>query len=352
MLEVTKNPERWEEPMRMYAGIDLHSNNNYVAILDEGLKQVLCRRSRNDLDQVLGILEPYRDDIEAVAVESTFNWYWLVDGLMAAGYEMRLVNTTSAKNYDQMKYTDDRHDARWIAKMLALGILPEGYITPPEERGVRDLLRRRAFVVQKRTAFLLSMKTIYARSTGKQIATDEMQRWNRDDVFRVMGDEMVAESLASMLPIVHAMSREVHRIESRVLAECKVRDEFRLLMTVPGIGKVLTLTIMLETGDIRRFAKVGNYASYCRCVSSENRSNNKKKGAGNPKNGNKYLSWAFAEAAQYVTRYEPLARKYYDRKCSRSHVMVARRALANKLSRACFYILRDQVAFDRTKIFA
>jgi transposase len=336
----------------MYGGIDLHSNNNYVAILDEDLNQVLCRRAKNELDQVLRLFEPHRKDIVTLAVESTYNWYWLVDGLKEARYDVRLVNTTAAKSYEQLKYTDDRHDARWIAKMQVLGILPEGYITPPKERGVRDLLRRRLFNVQKRTAYLLSAKTIYARTTGKQISTAEIQRWDRDALGVLIADDMVVESLATMLPIIGAMNREIRKIEKRVLAECKLRKEFRLLRTVPGIGEVLALTIMLETGDISRFAKVGNYASYCRCVSSEKRSNLKKKGEGNRKNGNKYLSWAYAEAAQHITIWDPLAKSYYDRKRSRSHPMVARRALANKLSRACFYIMKDQVPFDHGKIFS
>lgn len=337
--------------MKMYGGIDLHSTNSYVAILDEALGQVLCRRVGNELGQVLGLLEPYRSEIVSLAVESTYNWYWLVDGLKDAGYGVRLVNTTAAKNYEQLKYTDDRHDARWIAKMQVLGILPEGYIMPPEERGVRDLLRQRLFIVQKRTSFLLSAQTIYSRATGKSISTDDIRRWNRESVEALISDEMVVESLVTKLPIIKAMNRQVREIEKRVLAECKLRKEFRLLCTVPGIGKVLALTIMLETGEITRFAKVGNYASYCRCVSSKRLSNQKKKGEGNRKNGNKYLSWAFAEAAHHITIYDPMARKYYDRKRSRSHAMVARRALANKLSRACFYILRDQVPFEPRKLF-
>jgi transposase len=168
----------------------------------------------------------------------------------------------------------------------------------------------------------------------------------------LISDEMVVESLVTKLPIIKAMNRQVQEIEKRVLAECKLRKEFRLLCTVPGIGKVLALTIMLETGEITRFAKVGNYASYCRCVSSERRSNQKKKGEGNRKNGNKYLSWAFAEAAHHITSHDPMAKRYYDRKRARSHPMVARRALANKLSRACFYILRDQVPFESRRIFS
>jgi hypothetical protein len=156
--------------MELHCGIDLHSNNNFVAIQSGSLGDVTWRRLRNDLGQVLGFLEPYRKDIVGVAVESTYNWYWLVDGLTEAGYDVRLVNTTKAADYEEMKYTDDKHDARWIARLMALGILPEGYIAPPEERGLRDLLRRRTFFVQKRTAHLLSIRNAFERSPGNALA--------------------------------------------------------------------------------------------------------------------------------------------------------------------------------------
>ena len=337
--------------MRMYCGIDLHSNNNYVAILDERLEEVGCRRLRNDLEQVKRYLEPHRSELVAVAVESTYNWYWLVDGLNEVGYDMRLVNTTKASDYSGMKYTDDRHDARWIARLLALGILPEGYIVPPEERGVRDLLRRRSFLVQKRTAHLLSMRTSFERSTGRRVSVNEIQGWNTETVHSLIDDPYVAESIAVVLPVVRVLNAQIKGAEKRVLEKGKLRDEFRLLHTAPGIGDVLALTIMCETGDINRFPKVGNYASYCRCVRSVRKSNYKKKGAGNRKNGNKYLSWAYSEAAHHAIRCEPLAKRYHDRKKSRSHHMVASRALANKMARACYFVLRDKVPFDSSRTF-
>lgn len=338
--------------MAMYCGIDLHSNNNYVAILDGDLGDVACRRLHNDLEQLKKFLEPHRDELVAVAVESTYNWYWLADGLKKAGYDMRLVNTTKASDYSKLKYTDDRHDARWIARLLALGILPEGYIVPPEERGVRDLLRRRAFFVQKRTAHLLSLRTYFERSTGRQVPSDEIQTWDSETVHKLIDDRFVAESIAMVLPVVRLFTAQIKAIEKIALAEGKLRDEFQLLRTAPGIGVVLGLTIMCETSDIKRFPKVGNYSSYCRCVKSEFKSNYKKKGVGNRKNGNKYLSWAYAEAAHHAVRYEPRAKRYHARKSARSHPMVAWRALSNKLARGCYFVLRDQVPFDPTRAFS
>ena len=335
----------------MYCGIDLHSNNNYVAIQDGRHEDVVCRRLCNDLGKVLGFLEPYRQELEAIAVESTFNWYWLVDGLKGAGYDVRLVNTTKASDYSGMKYTDDRHDARWIAHLLALGILPEGYIMPPEERGLRDLLRRRSFLVQQRTSLYLSIKSIFARSKCQKVTAQEIRSWDSESVLRMFDDPHVAQSVAAMLPVVRVVTAQIKGIERIALQTGKLRDGFRLLRTAPGIGEVLALSIMCETGDISRFRKVGDYGSYCRCVKSEKYSNSKIKGKGNRKNGNKHLSWAYSEAAHHAKKYEPLAKRYFDRKRLRSHPMVAARALANKMARACYHVMRDQVPFDPSRTF-
>jgi transposase len=139
----------------------------------------------------------------------------------------------------------------------------------------------------------------------------------------------------------------------RVLKErIKLKPAYRYLLTVSGIGPILALTIMLETGDIRRFAQVEHFASYCRCVGSEKLSNGKRKVSGNTKNGNKYLSWAFVEAANFAIRFEPLIVRYYQRKKAKTHHMVAIKAVAHKLARACYYVMRDEVPFDVNRAFA
>jgi hypothetical protein len=144
-----------ESEMKLYGGIDLHSNNNVIALLDEVDEVVYQRRLGNDLSYILSRLAPYKETIQELAVESTFNWYWLVDGLMEAGYKVYLVNTAAVKRYEGLKYSDDHSDARWLAHLLRLGILPEGYIYPKEGRAVRDLLRKRGQLVQLRTTNIL-----------------------------------------------------------------------------------------------------------------------------------------------------------------------------------------------------
>lgn len=122
-------------------------------------------------------------------------------------------------------------------------------------------------------------------------------------------------------------------------------------MTVPGIGKTLSFTISLETGPIERFGSPGCYASYCRCVPSSYWSNDKKKGEGNSKNGNKYLSWAYAEAANFCIRYCEEAKRYYQRKKAKTNVPKAYRAVSNKLAKACYFLMRDETEFDAKRLF-
>jgi transposase len=145
---------------------------------------------------------------------------------------------------------------------------------------------------------------------------------------------------------------QIKEIEDTVRQQGQAWPAYGLLQSVVGIGPTLALTIMLETGDIHRFATVGQFASYCRCVRTERLSNGRRKGRGNPKNGNKYLSWAFVEAAHFAIRYDGRIRQFYKRKEARTHPLVALKAVAHKLARACYHILRDQAPFDVTRAFA
>src|ERR1051326_266322 len=162
--------------MRLYGAIDLHSNNSFAVVLDEKDHVVYQKRCPNDLAVILRELSPSKSRIQGIAVESTFNWYWLVDGLMEAGYKVHLVNTTAVQQYNGLKYTDDEHDARWLAHLLRLGILPEGYIYPKEERAVRDLLRKRTQLVRQRTTQILSIQNLISRNTGQSLRGDTIKQ--------------------------------------------------------------------------------------------------------------------------------------------------------------------------------
>ena len=338
--------------MKLYGGIDLHANNSVVAILDEQDHKVYQKRLRNDLEEILLQLAPYQPELEGLVVESTYNWYWLVDGLMEAGYHVHLANTTAIQQYSGLKYTDAQTDARWLAHMLRIGVLKEGYIYPKAERAVRDLLRKRSQLVRQKTANLLSIQNLVTRNTGTALSGNRIKQLTPDEVAELLPQAELALAVQSNLAVMQCLEDQIRQIERVVTRQVKLKPAFQPLLPVSGIGQTLGLTIMLETGEIGRFASVGHFASYCRCVTSKRVSNGKRKGQGNPKNGNKYLAWAFVEAAHFAIRFHPQIRRFYQRKQANTKELVALKAVAHKLARACYYILRDQVPFDVNKAFA
>jgi len=337
--------------MRTYAGIDLHSSNCYLAVIDEQQRRLFSKRLPNSLDHILAALQPFKDELAGVVVESTYNWYWLVDGLQEKGYRMHLANPSAIRQYEGLKHTDDQWDAFWLAQLLLLGILPQGYIYPKAERPTRDLLRRRLLFVRHRTAHVLSLQSMVERCCGRRISVNEIKKMTPQEAAALFSDPQLGLTARFQVETIGFLSQQIRSIEKAVLPQVKLRPEFVILLAIPGIGKILALTIMLEVGDIRRFAKAGNYASYCRCVKSQKLSDTKKKGEGNRKNGNRYLSWAYVEAANFAVRYSPRAKAFHQRKCAKTKKVVAIKALANKLARASFYILRDQSAFDEKRLY-
>jgi transposase len=337
--------------MKLYGAIDLHSTNSVTVLLDEEDRVVYQKRLPNDLAMIHKELSIYEGRVEGIVVESTYNWYWLVDGLMEQGYRVHLANTAAIQQYEGLKYTNDHSDARWLAHLLRLGVLPEGHIYPRAERPVRDLLRKRGQLVRQRTMNLLSIQNLLTRNTGTSLKANLIKGLDVQQVDQLLPDSDLALAVKANVAMMSSAAEQIEVLEKRITELVKLRPPFRFLKTVPGIGEILALTIMLETGDIRRFATVGNYASYCRCVGSQKVSNGKNKGKGNTKNGNKYLAWAYVEAANFAIRPNTLIKNYYQRKKAKSKTVIAIKAVAHKLCRACYYIMRDQVVFDMTKGF-
>lgn len=292
-----------------------------------------------------------RGGLSGVVVESTFNWYWLVDGLQEEGYRVHLANPSAIRQYEGIKHTDDQWDAFWLAQLLLLGILPEGYIYPRAERSTRDLLRRRLLFVRQRTAHILSLQSMVYRCSGQRISVNQIKQLTPTDATALFSDIQLGFTARCHVETIGFLTQQIRSIEKAVLPKVALRPEFEIMLTMPGIGRILGLTIMLEVGDIRRFEAPDNFASYCRCVKSQKISNAKKKGEGNRKNGNRYLAWAYVEAATFAVRYSPRAKAFHQRKRAKTNNAIATKALANKLARASFYMMRDQSAFDEKRLY-
>lgn len=337
--------------MKTYAGIDLHSNNSYVVIIDQDENVLFSRRIANDVELFLKIFQQHKKTLVAAVVESTYNWYWLADGLREAGYKTKLAMPNKIKQYSGLKYTGDKHDARHLAKLELLGLIESGYIMEPALRNQREISRMRMRVVQQQTQTILRFQSVFERYYSTKLSADKIRKMNSDDFVMLCPDKNILICAQELHSVLQAQMKSVDMLEKEILGQLKTSDDFKRLKCVPGIGEVLAHVALSEIGNISRFTNAGNFASYCRLVKSERISNNKKKGENNSKNGNPYLRWVFIEAANAAIRYYEPIRKFYQKKVSKCPPVVARSAVAHKLARAAYYVLKDKVHFDMEKAF-
>ena len=219
--------------MALYSGIDLHSNNHLVVVIDDNDQRLEERRLGNDLSLTLSLLEPYRDQLAGVAVESTFNWYWLVDGLQDSGYRVDLVNPAGIKQYEGLKYSDDRYDAFWLAHLMRLGLLKTGYIYPREQRAIRDLLRRRMQLVRTGSRQLICAQSQIWRSSGIRVSCNQLKKL---DYAVHLPDNATQLGVESHLRVYQAVFQEIKQLEQRIMAESKLRHYHQHDRRGPHLG--------------------------------------------------------------------------------------------------------------------
>jgi transposase len=336
---------------KVMAGIDLQSNNVVIGIMDMDGKRVRSGKLPCDLKEIAKFLAPFKKRLEQVAVESTYNWYWLVDGLQALHYPVVLANPAGMQQYSGIKHADDTNDAFFLAELLRLKILPTGHIYDAQLRPVRDLLRRRMTLVHQRTALMLSFKSLYTRTTGQEVTLrwlKELKIKEAQGLYSHPANQMIA---GMQIKHIEQLTESIDKIEKVVMASARELPSYAKLTTMPGIGIILGMTITMEVGDIKRFASPGEFASYCRTVEAQRTSNSKKKGENNSKCGNKYLAWAFVEAANFARRYDEQCRKWYDRKAAKTSKVIATKALACKLAKAAWYLMDQGTDYDAMRMF-
>ena len=336
---------------KLIAGIDLHANNLVIGVINQDGTRLMHRKLDCSLEQVEEFLRPLKLRLQSMAVESTFNWYWLVDGLRAQGYPIDLANPAKIEQYSGLKHADDKDDAFHLAEPQRLNILPKAHVYDPELRPVRDLLRRRTNLVHQHTALLLSLQSLYARTTGQRLDLGEAKKMEPKQAPQLY--EHPANQLIAQVQVEHigALAKSIHRIEKAVLDCAREIPLYEKLLTLPGIGRILGMTITMEVGDISRFKTAGDFVSYCRMVDAKRFSNGKCKAANNQKCGNQYLAWAFVEAANFARRYDESCRRWYDRKAAKAGKIIATKALGCKLAKAAWYVMAQQCNYDEKRMF-
>jgi transposase len=337
---------------RLIAGIDLHSNNLMIGVINQDGKRMAHRKLDCDFGAVLRFLDPFKSQLQSMAVESTFNWYWLVDGLRAQGYPIDLANPAKIVQYSGLKHADDMDDAYHLAELQRLKILPKAHVYDPQLRPVRDLLRRRTLLVHQRTALLLSFKSLYARTTGQPLDLSDVKKMEPQEaakLYKHPANQLVASVQAEQM---RSLDKSIRKIENAVLDSAREIPMYEKLLTIPGIGRILGMTITLEVGEIKRFKTDGDFASYCRMVDAKHLSNGKQKADNNQKCGNAYLSWAFIEAANFSRRTDEHCRRWYDRKAAKTSKVIATKALGCKLAKAAWHVMTKECDYDEKRMFA
>ena len=217
---------------------------------------------------------------------------------------------------------------------------------------MRDLLRERLRLVAEGSRQMISLEGTFARQRGVQLSSRRIGELDSLQLEKCFTDDpLVRQAVEARLAVLEALQIQISRLEKAVSRQVETQPEYERLQTVWGVGKVLRRTILLETGPIGRFAQEGNYLSYCRMVESKKWTNGKKKRENNRKCGNRYLCWAFMEAAHFACRYYHSAQAFVDCKTLRGHRVLGLKALASKLCRASYFVLRDQVEFDPKRLF-
>jgi len=337
---------------RHYCGIDLHVKTMYVCILDAAGQVLLHRNVPATPEAFLQTVAPYRDDL-VVAAECMFTWYWLADVCAAEGITFVLGHALAMKAIHGGKAKNDKIDSHKIVGLLRGGLLPQAYVYPDAMRATRDLLRRRLHLVRKRGQLLAHIQNTRAQynlpAFGRRLAYPA----NREGVREHFPDRSVRKSIEVDLTLIEQYDTLITDLELTIVREAKRHDgdAFHRLRSVPGIGKVLALTILYEIHDITRFDRVQEFASYARLVKCKKQSGGKILGTSGPKMGNVHLKWAFSEAAVLCLRGNPAAQRYLTRLATKHGKATALTILAHKLARAIYYMLHRGHAFDPNTFF-
>ena len=340
--------------MKFYCGIDLHARDSFVCIIDDNDRVLLKERIDNRLELFLYHLNSFTPR-PSVVVESTLNWYWLVDGLMDAGFEVTLAHTLGLYMITGAKVKTDKRDAFNLARLLRLDAIPKAYIYPKDKRPTRDLLRKRSRLVTLRAAEYGNVRRMLLQQGIVSRSLTEIKHLDEEQISHYFEHPIIRCHCLMEIERIHFFTRQVKILEEIILGTVEDQPTFELLQTIPGIGKILALTVLYETGDIDRFPSAKHYSSYSRVVPGIAQSGNAIKRGRGSKQGNPHLKWAFTQAATLAIRYYAPIRKFrqthMNRRKSRAKKLISISIVAHKLAIAAYYVQKNQVSYKEELMF-
>ena len=337
-----------------YSGIDLSARDSFICIVNDDLSILLHRKLLNDLPAIASLLDPFKPSLQIV-VESTFNWYWLVDGLQALGFQVCLAHTLGLSMITHAKVKTDRRDAFALARLLRADLIPKAYIYPASSRPVRDLLRRRLKAVALRAQEYGSLRQLLLRQAILSTSRNLIKLADDTDLNAWFSHPLVLLSASQQLERIELLSTQIRELEQQILDLTGDKADYKRLLAISGIGKILALTILYETGEISRFKDVRHFSSYCRLVPGVAQSGAVSRRGRATKQGNPYLKSAFNQAAVVAVRSYPAIKRCYQRHLQRhrgsARKLVAYNVIAHKLAQAVYFVLKQGADYREELLF-
>jgi len=332
-------------------GIDLHAKSMYVCLMDRAGQIQYHRNLKNDFALLTQAIEPYRKSL-SIGVESTYNWYWLADGCQQAGIPFYLGHALYMKAIHGGKKKNDRIDSQTLADLIRSNFFPLAYAYPEKMRATRDLLRRRHRFVSLRAESYSHIQNTFSQQANFDICRDDVRKKTTRRVIPQRLDHPdLSLSVDCDLDLIDQLDETIRKIENQVLVQAKHHDRTALsiLLTVPGIGRILALTILYEIHTITRFKSAGHLSSYSRLVKVQRESAGKKIKGSHAKIGNPHLKWAFSEIILIAQRSSAPIKKHYEKLQSKHGTGKAKTLIAHQFGIAIYHMLKNGQAFDEKR---
>lgn len=343
----------YNQQHQFYCGVDLHSKTMHVCLVDQQANKLIHRDFDNlKPDRWLQRIDPYRNDL-VVGCESTFNWYWLADFCAENEIPFVLGHALYMKAIHGGKTKTDRIDSEKIAMLLRGGNFPTGFVYPKEMRSTRDLLRRRTYLVRRRAETIAHVQLVRLQHNLPPFEKKISYKANRQGIAERFDDESARLNVQTDLDLTGHYDALISKLELHLERTAKIHDpqSFYLLNTIPGVGRILAMTLLYEIHHIGRFPSVGDFLSYSRLVRGTNSSAGKQYAPTGRKIGNAHLKWAFSEAVPLLKRQCAEAAEFARQIEKKQNKARAQSMLAVKLGRGVYYMLKHGQAFDVNTFF-
>jgi transposase len=331
-----------------YSGIDLHKDMSFITTISPS-GQVLKQSKLPNTDYAIqNYFSQFAIQHKAV-VESTSNWYWMADLLNSQNIDIVLAHAKYVKAISYAKVKTDKVDSHTLAQLLRMNLIPVAHQISPEIRGMRDLMRTRLRLVQKKTSCINSIHRLMEKFNLSIPQNRKLQDLPTLDFLNELNlPEDYQFNLSSLTDQIKLIHQQIINLEKSLHPKLIPNPDIQRMLHIPGIGKILAFTIYLEIDGIYRFPGVKNLHSYCRLVPGADNSNRKLKHKSGNKDGNKYLKNAFNEAAIRAVQYYMEINKYYHRLARKKNKFIARTLVAKELAKITYHLLLNKSAFNNT----